>query len=517
MDEALNISHDIVRNSLITNQYIEQVVLIQDRKEASELAHRSPLARPNVKAIYCWSDQGHRLGHQFTMNNRTGTTSMGAIQEHRGAIRMQADKGHQIQEGKESLARIQRERNELEAAVQAAREQLNACQGKLQDHNTSKKRLTQQMDRAHEDVDTLEGEVAAAVPDTAQLEQLEKELEDFQEQLKLDEEQYEDLLGEQGSAGMTSKECKGKADEAMKVVKDLEAKLERCRAQVHALSQKREQALRRKNQAIEQVQEAEEIRSSWQQKLDELQVDLETHLEDAGKVCERVEVPRGATFESLQRELEEAKKRRAGLEKELGGSQAELQAQALAAKKTWEEAAVFVRNGEKVRNSLSNALKHRRAHWLHFRNDIALRAEVTFNYLLSERRFRGKLKVEHKKKALEMTIQPDSNVDGEAARQTKTLSGGEKSFSTICLLLALWDAMGSPLRCLDEFDVFMDSVNRDISMEMIIGAARNARGRQYILITPQAMNNKNVKSMQDVTVIKMSDPERGQTALNFSR
>jgi chromosome segregation ATPase len=83
-------------------------------------------------------------------------------------------------------------------------------------------------------------------------------------------------------------------------------------------------------------------------------------------------------------------------------------------------------------------------------------------------------------------------------RQTKTLSGGEKSFSTICLLLALWDAMGSPIRCLDEFDVFMDSVNRDISMKMMIQAARRAVGRQYILITPQAMNS--VEGMDDVRI-----------------
>lgn len=73
--------------------------------------------------------------------------------------------------------------------------------------------------------------------------------------------------------------------------------------------------------------------------------------------------------------------------------------------------------------------------------------------------------------------------------------------------------MGSPIRCLDEFDVFMDSVNRDRSMNMIIQAARRSIGRQFIFITPQAMNNVDQDS--DVKIIRMRDPERGQTALNF--
>ena len=47
-------------------------------------------------------------------------------------------------------------------------------------------------------------------------------------------------------------------------------------------------------------------------------------------------------------------------------------------------------------------------------------------------------------------IEPDITKTNDKGRQTSTLSGGEKSFSTICLLIALWDAMGSPIRCLDE-------------------------------------------------------------------
>lgn len=98
-------------------------------------------------------------------------------------------------------------------------------------------------------------------------------------------------------------------------------------------------------------------------------------------------------------------------------------------------------------------------------------------------------------------------------RQTKTLSGGEKSFSTICLLLSIWEAMGSPIRCLDEFDVFMDHANREISMKMMVQAAARSVGRQFILITPQAMTA--VEDWQSVKCHKMSDPERGQTTLSF--
>jgi len=82
------------------------------------------------------------------------------------------------------------------------------------------------------------------------------------------------------------------------------------------------------------------------------------------------------------------------------------------------------------------------------------------------------------------------------------------------LLLALWEAMGAPLRCLDEYDVFMDDVNRDVSTRMIISAARRSVGRQFILITPKSLGAGAADSAEDVKIIKLFDPRENQRRLD---
>ena len=61
----------------------------------------------------------------------------------------------------------------------------------------------------------------------------------------------------------------------------------------------------------------------------------------------------------------------------------------------------------------------------------------------------------------------DSAAALDIDRDIRSLSGGEKSYSSVSLILALWESMTPPFRVLDEFDVFMDS-GRNCDLSLIL-------------------------------------------------
>ena len=154
--------------------------------------------------------------------------------------------------------------------------------------------------------------------------------------------------------------------------------------------------------------------------------------------------------------------------------------------------------------------------WNSFRTSIAKRTKLIFGANLSQKGFSGTIHFDHKKAELEIEVELDKmrpEKQQQKVRDTKSLSGGERSYSTVCLLLALWEAMECPFRAMDEFDVFMDAVNRQISIELLIDAAREHKHRQFIFITPH--DYSGIQGGPDVRIHRMHPPERGQSQLNF--
>ncbi|KAF2033378.1 P-loop containing nucleoside triphosphate hydrolase protein [Setomelanomma holmii] len=491
---ALKIENHLVRNQFIINQSFEQTLLIEERTEGYQLmSNRGPQTR-NVKMCFTFAEGDKRRGRVINYTNNGGINDS-PIDEYRGILRMQVDKEDQVKEEQARLEGVQLELQDWERTAHDLQKTVDACRAKELDHIKEAKRLTVVFQEAADTVGRLEDELSNATPDAAAIEVLQDSLVEAQDDARRAGEIYEDIILQRDKLNEESRTSKRNLEAAQKA---------------------REDDLKNKNHALHQVTTAEENRAVWVAEREKAQAEVDTYVRIAKEQCpQRVPVPRGKTSDELGEMVKKLTNTRRETERELGGSQDELLRKANEAKRKHQAARKEFEDIEGVKTHLITTLNHRRQRWQQFRSGISVRARVTFNYLLSERKFRGTLSIDHKKQLLDIHVQPDITERSGDGRQTKTLSGGEKSYSTVCLLLALWDAMGSPIRCLDEFDVFMDSVNRERSMKMIIQAARRSIGRQFIFITPQAMNN--VDHASDVKIIRMSDPERNQTALNFRR
>ena len=70
--------------------------------------------------------------------------------------------------------------------------------------------------------------------------------------------------------------------------------------------------------------------------------------------------------------------------------------------------------------------------------------------------------IDHGKKQVALSVKMDSTneIASSQVSNIRVLSGGEKSFVTLSLIMATTHVIESPFFIMDEFDVFMDEANR---------------------------------------------------------
>jgi chromosome segregation ATPase len=90
----------------------------------------------------------------------------------------------------------------------------------------------------------------------------------------------------------------------------------------------------------------------------------------------------------------------------------------------------------------------------------------------------------------------------------KALSGGERSFATLSLLLAIGESLETPFRVMDEFDVFLDPVARKIALQTLIKVSKEMEHRQFIFITPQDLSN--IPTDPKLRIFKLKPPARSK-------
>lgn len=401
---ALKIDNDLVRNQLIINQSIDQTVLKESRADASQFMHsRGPLTR-NVKMCFTFTDGDKRKGRTFNYTP-SGAVNDSPIAQYNGNFRMQADKEDQIRTEQARLDGVRRDVQQVERSTSDVQEQLNRCKAQEQDHVRRHKQLNIAYQRAQEAVDRLDGELNDATPDAAAIEVLEEQLSEARKELEHAEGVYEDIHVQFTARSTESKGHRDSLQAVQGELEELQHRLNKAQSTVRSYQGKREDDLKSKNNAITQVEAAQQNRQLWEKKRDESKVAVDEAMETAQGSCpQRVDVPPGKTPQELGNLLKRLENTRQQTEKELGGSQEELLRAANEAKRTHQEARREFDDIESVKSHLINTLNHRRTRWQQFRSGISVRARVTFNYLLSERKFRGTLNIDHKKGLLDIHV-----------------------------------------------------------------------------------------------------------------
>ncbi|KAF7623335.1 hypothetical protein AFLA_010635 [Aspergillus flavus NRRL3357] len=459
--------NELVRRQLIINHGIEQMLLIEKLEEASSVLFDGQKPR-NVKRCYCIDQTDRRRGIHLSYN-RAGEPSQAPVPAYSGSPRMKSDLASQIRVQRDVVADLRRKLSDQEERFRSARSRLEGCKQARVRHGKSTNELRVILQRKEDHVEELTDVLDKERVEDDHLDVLRATLQEAEEEKRINEGSLKDSM---------------EAMEAMmKGLKAIKQQLASKDADIAASTEElhiTQNDIRREKERINEKRE-------------EVSARVIDFSEKASLVSPRVPIPEGETAASLDKKLDRLNRDIQRYNQQLGASRDEIAAEAAKASAAYDRALKQVEEFRLLAGILIETLKHRKKRWVIFS-------------------FRGRLLTDHESKLLDLQVEPDITKDS-TGRGAKTLSGGEKSFSQVCLLLALWEAMGSPVRCLDEFDVYMDHINRKMAIDMLMLAARRSVGVQFILITPGS--RAEISLAPDVRVKELAEPERGQTRLVF--
>ncbi|KAJ5469449.1 hypothetical protein N7539_009067 [Penicillium diatomitis] len=505
------IENDSIRGHLIVRHTIEKMLLVEKLEDATSLMFNGERLK-NVARCFSIDSRDQRRGIHLSYN-REGGPSQSPVAAYKGYPRMKSDAASQTRHQEQVVQQLKQELDILQKEYDAAEAHLQTCRRNQANHRQEIGRLMLKLQQLEDHAESLRDALENSAD--GQLDALIS----IRDKAQADLQHHQSMFAE-GRRVKTEKmnQLKLKRREEKEIedhLRQLQNNLRIARQEQKKVDDKRHQIISSKNLALSHIEDYKRSRDRIRDKRDQVEARLLQDIEKASMVTPRVAIDEGETLSSLDKKLDKLK---ADLERHsnrLGATREEIAIQASAAEAKYQRALKQVEEATALAQIFKDTLTNRKKRWEIFRSHISSRAKAQFTYLLSERSFRGRLLTNHQEKLLDLQVEPDITKDNDEGRGAKTLSGGEKSFSQICLLLALWEAMGSPIRCLDEFDVYMDHINRRMAIDMLMIAARRSIGRQFILITPGTKTD--ITLAPDVRVKELAEPERGQTTLPFSR
>ncbi|KAI7904464.1 uncharacterized protein BX663DRAFT_505119 [Cokeromyces recurvatus] len=488
---AIKFNDEWVKRQMIIANKIEKILLMEDRQEADDLMKTRP---HNIDL--CFTSSGHRVGGKSGMK----TVS---IETYRGPPRFQRDIDEQIRKQRATEEELKKKYNELEVETREIRANMNNLEKQIRHYKRSADTLEYEINNLNSMINEKKEDLQKSNPNNLQayneaIEEHVKEIKAYAQQFQNIKLQHDEYVREIKETNNELKIFINKENERETIFSELQARIEKLESvkskiceELQSLKYKRTQINQRRESKYTLYTESAALVKQW--------------IKEAQKEYpDRVSTER--TPHEVEKDIIRLQAKADEWEDKIGRSLEELAQETYNTLKAWSDANETVEGMEKLYRSLRKMLAKRIEKWDVFRQHISISAKNYFRYFLHMRGDEGTIRFNHETRKLEIRVSTgDQYAKGSRQKDSRSLSGGEKSFSQISLLLSLWQSISSPIICLDEFDVFMDAVNRKQTMNMIMNSASD-NSSQYILITPQ--DASNMVPGPYVTIHRLADPER---------
>ena len=554
---TFNISDDIVFNCLVDNCKIEERALSRSKQESEDkLLYQQGgknKIRGNIKSVYFLPKGDHwevnksgsvsMMANEKELRQTVGLDKTAALAE----ARLEADHvKNSLRVVRQEHGRLEHQHTERQKAWNKAKKHLNSLSAKINAAAESISSIKSEEDTADSfDTDTsdLEEDISKAQTEVNDIqERLSQfqckinakapELEDARarvEELSTRTQKIHQELAEASNklttymAGQTQRE--EKLQKKREKVAQYTAIIEKQEEKVSTISSDCKEYLKHaRTLAYDRIKSMElQERQQRGEQIQPEEFEISQPTDEDLESIEIVDVPNAtqwyrAKIDRLKKNIEEEKRHR----------NADKEDEVVAREKY--ERAKLIYEGKKeqleeigsLKAKLSKDVAQRRERWKSFRGHIARTTSIKFDEILNLKGSSGTVDYDHKDQTLNLIVQKDSADQNSQQSDVKALSGGERSFTTIALLMALGESIETPFRIMDEFDVFMDPVARKLTIQQLIETAKTFHNRQFIFITPQDVSSVNSDPM--VKILKMTPPARNvvaggpsQQSLDFSQ
>jgi len=534
---VLSIESDVVFNCLVDAANIDTIALSESR-EASERAliytneKGEEALRGIIKNVYC-GRQGD------TWNIRNGSKAMFASNKDAICKKLDVDKSAAIEQITKEIDRLQealvtctKEESRLEVQHHQMSKAWNVAKRSKRNHDAEMDELARKIDEIQQEIDS-----STAVPmDTKEEEReveeiqvdldevatkrgdMEKEMESLKPDIKEAKAKVKDVADRIVNVLNEVNEANEKVTQCMESKTQMEEKIESRRQKLdkvtEVLKTTEEKLFKEKKEVNKLLVQAKTIywkyNSARQPSSDSQEEELSQDSEEpTPEELEKVDVlnPEKTTeqLESSIKKTEqkiEAEKKKRNLNRESPSDAMEKYKRAMG---TLSQKRELVSETKDKLYVLEEDLAERRKKWRKFRKFLEKSTGSKFRELLAVNNYNGSSSFDHESKTLSVAVSKEK--DKACRNDVKALSGGERSYCTICLLLALGEKLENPFRIMDEFDVFLDAKARRLVLQMLIELAKTKMShRQFIFITPQDLNGINQD--EKLKIHSLKPPER---------